>query len=151
MTLRVLEFEDAPAYFMAVDESRAHLSQYGDPTAVKYPDLLSVGKSISNPQDPSKLRMAIWDDEQLVGSINLTPRNNGSDAEIGYWLAEKAIGKGYATAATNALACYANDHFRRVYAQTHVDNKASQHVLERAGFTLVAISMGKVSFELLNA
>lgn len=146
VTLCRLTLGDAFTYFAAVDASRERLSQFGDQTAIKHPDLASVVDSITDPPDPNKLRMGIWDDERFTGAINLTPREEES-AEIGYWLAEQETGKGYATLATAALARYAKCDFSRVYAKTHQDNDASQHVLERAGFHFVAADLEKVIFE----
>lgn len=151
ITLRQLAPEDAAAYFDAVDANRDHLSQFGDETADKYPTLASVEDSIANPNNPDKLRMGIWEGGTFVGSINLTPSDDGSDAEVGYWLDKRYTGNGYATVATKALAGYAKNKFRRVHAEVVEGNEASIGVLERAGFHETARITGKLIFELSNS
>lgn len=145
VTLRQLRPEDAPVMFDAIQASRDHLSQFGDITAGKYPDLLAVEQSITNPQNPDKLRMGIWDGEDFVGSINLTPDEEG--AELGYWLDARRTGHGYATLATRALAGHAAERYKRVHAEVVDDNGASRKVLERARFIQTAKEDDKLVFE----
>ena len=147
--LRQLTIEDAPAYFEAVDANRNHLSQFGDETAAKYPNLESVEESFLNPSNPAKLRLGIWDSNTFVGSANLTPGEDGKSAEIGYWLDDRHTGKGYATVATRALAAHARQQrFHRVFANVTVGNEASASVLKRAGFVQTAQRAGSLAFEL---
>lgn len=131
--LRQLVPADAEAYFEAVDASRDHLSQYGDQTAVKYPDLASVVESIEKPHVESKLRMGIWDQETFVGSINLKPI--ADKAELGYWLDERYVGRGYASIAVRALVARA-PRYIDVFAAIRSENEASKNVIKRAGFKL---------------
>lgn len=141
VTLRELTIEDAPFMFESIASSRRHLSQqHGklrDATSDKYPTLQSVKDSIIHPSNPDKLRMGIWDGETFVGSIGLTPDGvDSAAAEIGYWLDVRHTGNGYATIATSALAKVAASKFDKVYAKVVDGNKKSEHVLERAGFSL---------------
>ncbi len=137
---------EAPYYLEAVEANRDHLSQFGDETATKYPDLASVTDSILDPANPDKLRMGIWDGTTFVGSINLTP--DGDEAEIGYWLDGRYTGFGYATLATKAMSNYARARYSRVYAEVVEGNEASAHVLERSGFRQTAKEAGRLIFEL---
>jgi RimJ/RimL family protein N-acetyltransferase len=71
----------------------------------------------------------IWADDAFVGTIGL-------DGELGYWLAEAAWGKGYATEAAQAVV---DQHFQstdhaKVRSSYFVENKASQNVLIKLGF-----------------
>jgi RimJ/RimL family protein N-acetyltransferase len=73
----------------------------------------------------------------LCGAIGLTRLSRDeSTAEIGYWVAAPARGKGYATEATRAMAAYA---FRlgllRVELLAATGNLPSQRVAVNAGFT----------------
>lgn len=147
VVLRQLTVEDAPAYFAAVDANRDHLSQFGDETAAKYPDLKSVVNSIANPSNPDKIRMGIWDGDTFVGSANLTPDEDGQATELGYWLDARHTGKGYATLATTALSKYALPRFHRVYAEVVEGNEASSRVLMRSGFEQTAREAGRLIFE----
>lgn len=132
--LRQLASEtDDIAYFEAVAANREHLSQFGDATANKYPDLESVKDARENPSNPDKIRMGIWDRDTFVGSINLTPDDDGQ-AEIGYWLDARFVGRGYATIATKALARFAAKTYSSIYAVVNEGNTASEAVLERSGF-----------------
>ncbi len=49
LVLKELVLEDARPYFDLVDSCRAHLSQFGDDTAQKYPNVKSVSTSIKRP------------------------------------------------------------------------------------------------------
>lgn len=128
---------DAEAYFALLDEDRAHLSQYGDNTAAKYPTVDAVRESIVHPQNPEKLRFGIWDGGTFVGMVGLTPLGHGV-CETGGWTGKRFIRRGYGTVTRLALARYALDTlgYRHVLAKTHPDNLASQGMLERAGFRL---------------
>lgn len=150
LTLRQLAVEDASAYFEAVNANREHLSQFGDETATKYPDLQAVEKSILEPKNPDKIRMVIWDNDTFVGSINLTPDEDGRAAEVGYWLDGRHTGQGYATLATSALSKYASSRFPRLYAEVVDGNEASARVLERSGYKQTAREAGRLVFELAN-
>ncbi|BCJ58434.1 GNAT family N-acetyltransferase [Micromonospora endophytica] len=76
------------------------------------------------------------DTDRLLGTVGLSnlvaPR---SQAEIGYWVAPWARGRGVATAATRALAGHAfATGTARLELLTSVDNAASQRVALAAGF-----------------
>lgn len=144
VVLRQLTPADAPAYFEALDSSRDHLSQFGDTTGIKYPSVEYVTDSITNPSNPEKLRMGIWDGETFVGSINMTP--DGDSAEIGYWLDGRHTGHGYATLAAKALASFAEKEYSTVYAEVVEGNEASANVLRRSGFTHIANEAGRLIF-----
>jgi len=151
ITLRQLTIEDAQAYFAAVEANREHLSQFGDGTSDKYPTLESVEESITNPTNPNRLRMGIWDKATFVGSINLTPSEDKTDAEIGYWLDERQTGKGYATIATRAISAYAKGRFSKIHAEVVEGNEASVEVLKRSGFKEVTNNAGILFFELVSS
>lgn len=72
---------------------------------------------------------------EVLGRVNLVDVADGS-AELGYRIAEKAAGKGLATAAVRevcALASAAYD-LSSLRAETTLDNAGSRSVLARAGF-----------------
>lgn len=135
VVLKQLIPEDANPYFLLVNKSRAHLSQYGDSTAKKYPTKESVLKSITNPVNPKKLRFGIWDGGIFVGMVGLTPLQHGI-CETGGWTGEEFCRKGYGTATRRALATYALEElkYKRVIAKTHPNNISSQKMLLKAGY-----------------
>ncbi|MER5457984.1 GNAT family N-acetyltransferase [Micromonospora sp. NPDC002389] len=76
------------------------------------------------------------DDGRLLGAVGLShPVPQRAQAEIGYWVAPWARGRGVATAATRALAQRAfATGTARLELVTHVENTASQRVALAAGF-----------------
>ncbi|MGW1340720.1 GNAT family N-acetyltransferase [Kribbella sp. NPDC002412] len=87
-----------------------------------------------------------------VGRVNLYDLENGS-AELGYRIAEKAAGKGLATAAVRAVARLAASEYglTMLRAGTSDRNLASQAVLTRAGFRQVGAEGDQRTFELTLA
>ncbi|MFD8998732.1 GNAT family N-acetyltransferase [Streptomyces abikoensis] len=75
------------------------------------------------------------DDGRLVGRVNLVDVERGT-AELGYRIAERAAGRGVATAAVAALCRLAATTYglTSLTARTTLDNPASRTVLERNGF-----------------
>ena len=71
----------------------------------------------------------------VAGDLSFKGLADGT-AEIGYGLREGFCGRGYMTEAVNAVVEWAlrQDGVTRVEAETDPDNRASQKVLERAGF-----------------
>lgn len=78
-------------------------------------------------------------DGRAIGGIGFKGQPDGGCVEIGYGLAPSARGHGYAAEAVVAVLAMAADHgLSRVIADTTADNIASQRILIRAGFRLVA-------------
>lgn len=75
------------------------------------------------------------DDGQVLGRVNLVDVADGS-AELGFRVAEKAAGRGLATAAVLEMCAMAVRDYglRTLRASAAVDNAASRAVLGRAGF-----------------
>jgi RimJ/RimL family protein N-acetyltransferase len=72
-----------------------------------------------------------------VGSMGLRIDEADRDiAEAGYMVAPAARGRGVATTALRLVSRWALEDLgmARVHLTTHVDNRASQRVAERAGF-----------------
>ncbi|MFQ5447988.1 MAG: GNAT family N-acetyltransferase [Saprospiraceae bacterium] len=80
---------------------------------------------------------------EAAGGIGVHPQHDihCKSAELGYWLAEPFWGRGIVTAAVQQMVSYAFGNFDivRLYARPFSNNKASQRVLEKAGFELEAI------------
>jgi ribosomal-protein-alanine N-acetyltransferase len=77
----------------------------------------------------------VGDDGEVLGRFNLTVIENGT-ADLGYRMAEKAAGRGEATAAVLEVCRRAAQEYglRSLHAATTRDNLASQKVLARNGF-----------------
>jgi len=84
--------------------------------------------------------MAIEIEGVASGAIGIHPKEDiqRKNAELGYWLAEPFWGNGIISEAIKKMVKYAFENFdiNRIYARPFGDNKASQRVLEKAGFEL---------------
>jgi ribosomal-protein-serine acetyltransferase len=140
VSLRQFVEDDAGPIFRLIDSSREHLSQWGDPTAEKYPTEESVLESIRRPIRPGRLRMAIRNKNEIVGSVNLQPLPAHYHAEIGYWLGKEYAGHGFMTLAVHTMVGYAFDELEYFYlkASARRENVKSQAVLERVGFHITS-------------
>lgn len=65
--------------------------------------------------------------------------------ELGYWLSEACWGRGFATAAVRAVVPYAMRRFGLIRLQAYavVENRASQRVLEKAGFVREGVARSR--------
>jgi ribosomal-protein-serine acetyltransferase len=135
--LRNMVEADAASLFALIDANRAHLSQYGDHTSEKYPDLESVTEKM-NAQSPLEHRFGIWDKESLVGFIKLTETPE-EPVEIGYWLGSEFQHKGYMARSVKALTDYAVNElgYDKVIAKVHKQNVASQRVLTGSNYAVM--------------
>lgn len=83
---------------------------------------------------------AIDVDGKAAGGIGIHPQIDiqQKNAELGYWLGEPYWGKGIATTAVKQMILYGFENFdiTRIFARPFGNNKSSQRVLEKAGFTL---------------
>ena len=84
---------------------------------------------------------AIWlierRDGTRVGDLCFKGLNDDGSVEIGYGIDEANWDKGFATEAVSAAVAWAlaQPNVSRVEAETAPDNRASQRVLEKCGFT----------------
>lgn len=81
---------------------------------------------------------AIEYNNKLIGCIGIHPQTDvyRLSAEIGYWIGEPSWGQGFATEAIELILNYGLTELNliRIYAGCFEFNKASQRVLEKAGF-----------------
>jgi ribosomal-protein-serine acetyltransferase len=78
-------------------------------------------------------------DEKIVGQVGFHHLDaTNKHAEIGYWLARDAHGRGIVTRCTRVLIDYLFDDFglNRVQINCNVENKSSRAIPERLGFAL---------------
>jgi ribosomal-protein-alanine N-acetyltransferase len=76
-------------------------------------------------------------DQQLIGMIGLRGQHQATGrTELGYALDQRCWGQGYMPEAVQAMVRYAfRQGLYRVEALTLTDNRASQRVLQKSGFT----------------
>jgi RimJ/RimL family protein N-acetyltransferase len=75
-----------------------------------------------------------------IGSIGFYgPPDEAGQVTIGYGLVEQYRGRGLGTEALEALVAYCRTRpeVRTILADTDVENKVSQRVLEKSGFTFI--------------
>jgi RimJ/RimL family protein N-acetyltransferase len=74
--------------------------------------------------------------DEVVGLLSITAIVGGDVVQIGYGVAPGSQGRGHARLAVAALLEWARGSGRvsAIFAETSVDNTASQRVLERNGF-----------------
>jgi ribosomal-protein-alanine N-acetyltransferase len=123
---------------------------------VKYANNAKIARNLTDmfphpygPEDGKKfIKMAMTHDPQQIFAIAIDGKASGAigihpqsdiqrrNAELGYWLAEPFWGRGIVTSAIKLLVPYAFENFDidRIYARPFGSNKASQKVLEKAGF-----------------
>ena len=74
-------------------------------------------------------------DGSFLGVIGIHPDDNGSQAELGYWVGKPYWNQGYATEAVTAVIDHAFTHLglERVYAAHFTRNPSSGRVMQKAG------------------
>jgi [ribosomal protein S5]-alanine N-acetyltransferase len=91
-------------------------------------------------QENPQTTFAIVADGTVVGCVGLVLQSDiyRLNAELGYWIGEPYWGKGIATKAVSLLVEYGFGQLglERIYSGVFQTNKASQRVLEKAGFKL---------------
>ncbi|GAB2641409.1 GNAT family N-acetyltransferase [Kribbella swartbergensis] len=138
----VLAFEqENRAYFAAsiADRGDAYFEEF----AVRHAALLAEQEA-----GVCRFHVLVDDTGAVVGRVNLVDIEDGS-AELGYRIAQKAAGKGLATAAVLAIGRLAASEYglTALRAGTSSGNLASQAVLTRAGFRQVSDAGGQKTYE----
>lgn len=111
-----------------------------------YPYTVEDGEQFINmvlSKEPPFTDFAIDVGGKAVGGIGivLNPDVERISAEIGYWLGEYYWNRGIMTNVVKEMVDYAFSHFpiKKLYAPVFDFNRASQRVLEKAGFEKEAI------------
>lgn len=150
IVLRQLIPTDANRYFELIDADRTHFKHGQEVTPAKYPDVESVRRSIEVP-DPRRTRFGIWENDVMVGSINLTDKRPGA-AELGYWVGGEYKGSGYAHRAVVALTehVFNNLGITELVAWVSPKNVPSIKTLEKSGFRQDVTSENETRYVLDN-
>lgn len=128
--LRAFEWENREWFARSVpDRGEAYFAQFASRHA-----------ALPAEQDAGVCHFHVVLDEhgETVGRANLVDVADGA-AELGYRVAERAAGRGVATAAVRAVCRLAAGPYRltELTAVTALDNPASRAVPARTGFTVV--------------
>jgi RimJ/RimL family protein N-acetyltransferase len=136
LLLRPGWIEDAPALHRAIADERIVRNLAQAPWPYSPADAESFLARERDPAEPAMLILLRTEAApELIGGIGLarTPRGG---TELGYWLARRHWGRGYATEAGRAVLSAAREslRMRRIEAGHFLDNPASGRVLEKLGF-----------------
>jgi RimJ/RimL family protein N-acetyltransferase len=144
LLLRAYKKTDARAMFEAIDESRAHLSQWLEwpPEIKRVADLeYSCETAAADWSYGRDFRVGIFssDGKRYFGHCGLHyPDWDVRSLEIGYWLRVSATGHGYMREAVGGLTRFAFDDLkaRRVEIRCDPRNIRSSKIAEANGFLL---------------
>jgi RimJ/RimL family protein N-acetyltransferase len=142
LVIRCYDPEDAPLLKDAVDRSLDHLRPWmpwtpdaPEPLDAVYERLRDFRAQYDRDEN---WVMGVFspDDSRCFGGSGLHPRQGEGGAEIGYWVAEDATGRGYATELSAVLtrvgfACFGLD---RIEIRVDPANAVSERVPAKLGF-----------------
>ncbi len=141
---RPLRRTDAPDVHALIVANRAHLDRWlrWSSAIVSLEDAQVLIASFEDKlAEGDGFHAGIWVDGALAGGVVCwyVHRQN-RNAEMGYWLGERFLGRGLATrAATEALAHLFAAGLHRVEMQCAVENAASRAIPERLGFRMEGV------------
>ena len=135
---------DATLLKQAIDESLEHLKPWmpwaqndPEPLVVKAQQL-RVFRAHFDLDTDYTFGIFNADESLLLGGTGLHKRGVKDTLEIGYWIHQNAVGKGYVTETVRAL-CYVGFHYhgaKHLEIRCDPRNHTSYAVAERCGFTL---------------
>ena len=126
--------EDAPALSRAIGDEAVVRNLARAPWPYTLGDAeRALASPRSDPRRPAFL-IARRDSPEIVGGIALG--GEGDEIELGYWIARRWWGRGFATEAGRAVLALADIGLRlpRIAAAHAIDNPASGAVLRKLGF-----------------
>ncbi|MEU8539834.1 GNAT family N-acetyltransferase [Streptomyces sp. NPDC048717] len=141
LALERLRSDHAPALLAFERDNRAYFSAFvPDRGDAYFAGFDARHQALLDEQESGTIafHVLVGDDGEIVGRFNLVDLADGS-AELGYRVAEKATGRGVATAGIRELCRLAREEYglSRLTAVTTLDNGPSRAVLTRVGFGAV--------------
>ncbi|WP_406858955.1 GNAT family N-acetyltransferase [Streptomyces sp. HUAS MG47] len=136
--LQRLRADHAPALLAFERENRAYFARsVPDRGDAYFAEFEARHRALLDEQETGGIHfhLLVAEDGEVLGRVNLIDVEDGS-AELGYRIAEKAAGRGLATAAVRRLVELARTSYglTRLTAETTLDNPGSLAVLTRIGF-----------------
>ncbi|AQQ52549.1 GNAT family N-acetyltransferase [Planococcus lenghuensis] len=139
--LRLLETRHAPELFKLTDQSRQHIREW-----LPWVDMINspadsgkfIDLALEQFRQNNGFQAGIWYRGELAGIIGLHQISwTNKSTTFGYWLGEQFQGQGLMTAACRAIIayCFEELHLNRVEIRAAAENKKSQAIPERLGFT----------------
>jgi len=145
VALRLWRDEDVPAIVDACRDEEMALWLDRLPSPYRVEDARTWLESVAaNWRDGTLASFAVADvaGDGAVGSISMgVTSSDDRVAEIGYWLAREARGRGVMTRALRLISAWAFDEvgIERLYLRADPDNRASCAVAERAGYVFEGV------------
>ncbi len=148
VTLRLIEEADAAALASAYDRNRGYLEPW-DPARPEgfYTTawhVAEIPRQLEEFVAGEALPLVLASDGDILGRVTVTGITRGAfqSGRLGYWIDEEAAGRGIMSAAVRSVRETARDEFalHRLEAGTLLHNRASQRVLENAGFERIGIA-----------
>jgi ribosomal-protein-serine acetyltransferase len=143
--LRPLDPAEAPAVHALIHTNRAHLDRWLRwSSAIRtLDDVLELIDSFSRKQAAGDgFHLGLWHRGTLAGGLVCwyIQRQN-RNAELGYWLGEAFVGRGFATRAAGlgVRHLFEVEGLNRIEMQCGVENRDSRRVAERLGFRLEGV------------
>jgi ribosomal-protein-serine acetyltransferase len=139
--VRTLARGDADIVFRAVDANRDRLRQFMPwelTTRSAIDTLAFIERSLASPNDLEG--NGIWVGDAFAGSVGLSIDPLMNTGEIGYWVAREFEGQGLVSRVCRRFIDHGfrEMHLHRIEIHAAADNRRSQAVAERLGFTLEA-------------
>lgn len=143
LQLRPLGPDDAPAWYGAVAENRAHLARWVRTApavaSVEEAERLLAERQIRTPTQ-EEVYIGLWHKGLMAGSISVRVDWRERQASFGYWLGAAHQGKGLMTRACHAVIALLFAHgVHRIEIRCATENNESRRIPERLGFALEGI------------
>ena len=140
LILRKWTLDDAPNLFeICADADVMKYLGTGKPyeTVEQANDFLRWAENYQKENGFCRWAVLLKKDKEIIGSCGFARPHGMEEIELGYLLAKKFWGKGFATEASLACLQYGFEQlkFKETIAITDLENVASQKVLEKIGFT----------------
>jgi ribosomal-protein-serine acetyltransferase len=136
---------DAAAAFAVIDANRDHLVRWMPwvPHTTSDYDVASfIRESEIRFRDGRGIDFGVFERGRVLGGFGASiGALNYDEADIGYWLATDAQGRGLATGSSRRLIDWLFDErdMHRITIRARIDNERSRAVAERLGFTLEGV------------
>jgi len=141
--IRPFTADDAYELAALLDENRAFLAPFEPSRDERF---YSAEGQLERLEREDQHVFSIIDEGRIAGAATLSHVVRGplQSANLGYWVAEQANGRGVATRAVSDLipVAFGELGLHRLEAGTLTDNLASQRVLEKNGFERIGLARG---------
>jgi ribosomal-protein-serine acetyltransferase len=143
LQLRPLGPNDAPAWYGAIAENRAHIARWVRTApavaSVEEAERLILERQVRTPTH-EEVYVGLWHQGRMAGSISVRVDWRERQASFGYWLGASHQGQGLMTRACQAVIALLVSHgVHRIEIRCATENTESRRIPERLGFTLEGI------------